>query len=213
MRVVLADDAVLFREGAARLLVEGGLTVLGQADDAEALLTLVADVAPDVAIVDIKMPPTHTTEGLIAAQRIRQLFPAVGVLVLSQYVETQQAIQLLEQTRGTGYLLKDRVADLADFIDAVRRVGQGGSVVDPAVVAQLLARSRLHDPLAALTSREREVLALMAEGRSNQAICTRLFLTEKTIETHIRNIFMKLDLQPGTEGHRRVLAVLAYLRG
>jgi DNA-binding NarL/FixJ family response regulator len=213
MRVVLADDAVLFREGVARLLDDAGFDVTGQAGDAETLLELVRSTGPQVAIVDIRMPPTHTTEGLVAALRIRQEHPGVGVLVLSQYVETHYAVRLLGDAAGSiGYLLKDRVPDVHEFVDVVRRVGCGGSVVDPHVVSQLLGRRRDPDPLAELTGREREVLALMAEGRSNQAIRQRLFLSPKTVETHVSSIFAKLGLPPTTDSHRRVLAVLAYLR-
>jgi len=213
VRVVLADDAVLFREGVARLLGDAGFDVGGQAGDADMLLELVRSTAPQVAIVDIRMPPTHTNEGLVAALRIRQDHPGVGVLVLSQYVETHYAVRLLGDATGrVGYLLKDRVPDVDEFIDAVRRVGCGGSVVDPQVVAQLLGRRRNPDPLTELTRRECEVLALMAEGRSNQAICQRLFLGAKTVETHVSSIFSKLALPPTTDSHRRVLAVLTYLR-
>ena len=213
MRVVLADDAVLFRKGLARLLADAGVDVVGQAGDGENLLELVRSTVPDVAIVDIRMPPTHTTEGLVAALRIREEHPDVGVLVLSQYVETTYAVQLLGPGTGRiGYLLKDRVPDVDEFIDVVQRVGCGGSVVDPQVVAQLLGKRRNPDPLAELTGREREVLALMAEGRSNQAICQRLFLSTKTVETHVSSIFAKLALAPASDNHRRVLAVLTYLR-
>jgi DNA-binding NarL/FixJ family response regulator len=212
VRVVLADDSVLFREGIARVLDEAGVKVVGQAADADELLRLVAVHLPDVAIVDIRMPPTRTTEGLVAAARIRAEHPSVGVLVLSQFVEMHYAVSLLERTRGTGYLLKDTVLDLDEFVDSVRRVGRGGSVVDPAVVRQLLNRSREQDPLDKLSGREREVLALMAEGRSNHAIGDRLYLSAKTVETHIRNIFAKLGLQESDEDHRRVLAVIAHLR-
>jgi DNA-binding NarL/FixJ family response regulator len=213
MRVVLADDAVLFREGVARLLDDAGFDVSGQAGDAETLLELVQLTGPQVAIVDIRMPPTHTTEGLVAALRIRQEHPGVGVLVLSQYVETHYAVRLLGDAAGSiGYLLKDRVPDVHEFVDVVRRVGCGGSVVDPHVVSKLLGRRRDPDPLAELTGREREVLALMAEGRSNQAIRQRLFLSPKTVETHVSSIFAKLGLPPTTDSHRRVLAVLAYWR-
>jgi len=187
--------------------------VVGQAGDGENLLELVRSTVPDVAIVDIRMPPTHTTEGLVAALRIREEHPDVGVLVLSQYVETTYAVQLLGPGTGRiGYLLKDRVPDVDEFIDVVQRVGCGGSVVDPQVVAQLLGKRRNPDPLAELTGREREVLALMAEGRSNQAICQRLFLSTKTVETHVSSIFAKLALAPASDNHRRVLAVLTYLR-
>lgn len=213
MRVVLADDAVLFREGVARLLADAGFSVVGQAGNAEELLDLIRSTAPQVAIVDIRMPPTHTTEGLVVALRIQQEHPVVGVLLLSHYVETSYAVQLLSPGTGrVGYLLKDRVPDVREFVDVVRRVGQGGSVVDPLVVDQLLTRRRNPDPLAELSLREREVLTLMAEGRSNQAICQRLFLSAKTVETHVSNIFTKLNLPPTTDGNRRVLAVLAHLR-
>ncbi len=213
MRVVLADDAVLFRDGLARLLRDSGFDVAGQAGDADALLELVRSTEPQVAIVDIRMPPTHTTEGLVAAIRIRQDFPEVGVLVLSHYVETHYAVRLLGDSSGrVGYLLKDRVPDVDEFVDVVRRVGCGGSAIDPQMVAELLGRRRNPDPLAELTGREREVLALMAEGRSNQAICQRLFLSPKTVETHVGSIFTKLSLPPATDSHRRVLAVLTYLR-
>jgi serine/threonine-protein kinase len=217
VRVAIADDAVLFREGLARLLVEAGFDVVGQAGDAAELLTIVdgaaTDRMPDVAVVDIRMPPTHTTEGLVAARAIRAGHPDVGVLVLSQYIETEHAIELLSDgAGGTGYLLKDRVSDLEGFRDAVRRVGEGGSAVDPEVIAQLVGRHRASDPIADLSDREREVLARMAEGRSNRAIGASLFLSGKTVEAHVRSIFMKLGLVPAPDENRRVLAVLAFLR-
>jgi DNA-binding NarL/FixJ family response regulator len=214
IRVVLADDSVLLREGLARLLTEAGFEIAGQCGTAEALIGLVREARPDLAVVDIRMPPTHTQEGLVAADAIRlEHGGRVGVLVLSQYVETEFALRLVtEGAGGVGYLLKDRVADVADFADAVRRVARGGSVIDPEVVALLVNRRRARGPLDELTDREREVLALMAEGRSNQAICDRLFVTPKTVEAHIASIFSKLELPPAADDHRRVLAVLAYLR-
>jgi DNA-binding NarL/FixJ family response regulator len=214
IRVVLADDSVLLREGLARLLVESGFDVTGQCGTAEALLELVREGRPDVAVVDIRMPPTHTDEGLVAADKIRlEHGGRVAVLVLSQYVETEFALRLVTEGEGAvGYLLKDRVADVGEFAEAVRRVARGGSVIDPEVVALLVNRRRARGPLDELTDREREVLALMAEGRSNQAICDRLFVTPKTIEAHIASIFSKLDLLPAPDDHRRVLAVLKHLR-
>jgi DNA-binding NarL/FixJ family response regulator len=213
LRVVIAEDSVLLREGLARLLEESGFEVAGQAGDAEDLLRKVGAHKPDVAVIDVRMPPTHTDEGLRAAQRIRSEYPGTGVLVLSQYVEEAYALDLLsETTEGTGYLLKDRVADLDTLADAVRRVASGGSALDPEVVAMLLGRRRRQDPLAALTPREREVLGLMAEGRSNAAIAEALVVTERAVEKHVTAIFTKLDLPPTVEDHRRVLAVLAYLR-
>lgn len=212
-RLVLADDSMLFRRGLARLLEAEGFEILGEAGDADELLRLVDGDAPDVAIVDIKMPPSYVDEGLRAAVEIRARHPTTGVLILSQYVEVHHAMRLIdEQPAGAGYLLKDRVTDLEDFVDAIRRVGRGGSVVDPGVVAELLNRRRAHDPLQALTEREREVLALMAEGRSNEGIRERLFLSPRTVEAHIRNIFMKLGLEDSRDDHRRVLAVLTCLR-
>jgi DNA-binding NarL/FixJ family response regulator len=213
MRVVLADDAVLVREGVARLLVEQGFDVVAQAGDAEELLAAVERERPDVAIVDVRMPPTLTDEGVRAAERIRERYADVGVLVLSQHVAPPQALRLIgNSARGVGYLLKERVSDIGEFAAAVRRVGSGGTAVDRDVVSHLLARARERDPLEELTQREREILALMAEGRSNQAIASSLFLGIKTIETHIKSIFRKLDLTPAPDDHRRVLAVLAYLR-
>ena len=215
LRLVLADDSVLLREGIARLLVEAGFEVAAQAGTADELLAAVREHQPDVAIVDIRMPPTHTDEGLRAAEAIRtEHGTSVGILVLSQYVETTFAMRLVaDGAGGVGYLLKDRVEDLDDFSDAIRRIARGGSVIDPEVVAQLVGRRRARVPLDDLTEREREVLALMAEGRSNQAICDALFLAPKTVEAHIANIFSKLELLPAPDDHRRVLAVLAHLRG
>src|SRR5689334_5039377 len=213
LRVVIADDSVLLREGLSRLLEESGFEVAGQAGDAEDLLRKVGAHRPDVAVVDVRMPPTHTDEGLQAARRIRADHPGTGVLVLSQYVEEAYALDLLsDTTERTGYLLKDRVSDVDTFADAVRRVAAGGSALDPEVVSLLLGRRRRHDPLEALTAREREVLGLMAEGRSNAAIADTLVVTERAVEKHVTSIFSKLDLPPTVEDHRRVLAVLAYLR-
>jgi DNA-binding NarL/FixJ family response regulator len=213
VRVALADDSLLFREGLARLLAESDLHVVGQAADADALLSLVDGELPDVAIVDIRMPPEYRDEGLVAARQIKQAHPQVGVLVLSQYVEVHYAIALVEERpQGAGYLLKDRVENLSEFIDSIRRIAAGEVVVDPSVVALLVNRAREHDPLDELTAREREVLHLMAEGRSNQAISAQLFLTSRTVESHVRSIFLKLNLPPAGDDHRRVLAVLSYLR-
>jgi DNA-binding NarL/FixJ family response regulator len=213
IRVVLADDSVLFREGLARVLTERGLIVAGQAGDADELFHIVDRVRTDVVITDIRMPPTNTTEGLLAAQRIRAQHPQIGVLILSQYVESRQAIKLLQSSpHRVGYLLKDRVIDITEFIDAVTRIAGGGSAIDAEVVAQLLGRQAAAGALATLTERERHVLALMAQGRSNHAICGQLFLSEKTVETHVGSIFVKLGLVPGVDDHRRVLAVLQYLR-
>jgi DNA-binding NarL/FixJ family response regulator len=210
---VIADDAVLLREGLVRLLAETGHDVVAAVADGPALVAAVAEHRPDVSIVDVRMPPTHTDEGLRAAVEARSRVPGSPVLVLSQYVEVSYADDLLADGRGgIGYLLKDRVADIGDFLDGLRRVAAGGTVLDPEVVAQLFARRRRHDPLAALTAREREVLGLMAEGRSNTAIARRLVVTEGAVEKHVRNIFTKLDLPPDDEQHRRVLAVLAYLK-
>jgi DNA-binding NarL/FixJ family response regulator/class 3 adenylate cyclase len=213
VRVVVADDSVLFREGVVRVLEDAGFVVIGTAGSGEELLERVRSEPPDVAVVDIRMPPTHTNEGLVTAALIRKEFPTVGVLVLSQYIEARHAIRLLEAgPESIGYLLKDRVGNVDELIDGVRRVAGGGSVIDPEVIAQLLRRSREVDPLERLTEREREVLALMAEGRSNRAIGERLFLSPKTVETHVGHIFEKLGLLPAEDDHRRVLAVIAHLR-
>jgi DNA-binding NarL/FixJ family response regulator/class 3 adenylate cyclase len=213
LRVALADDAVLLREGIARLLAEAGFEVVGQSATAEDLLRKVHSYAPDVAVVDIRMPPTQTDEGLRAAKEIRAKHPDVGVLVLSQHVEPTYAMELLaESAEGVGYLLKDRVSDVDEFAAAIRRVAEGGSALDPALVTQLVGRRRQQDPIDELTAREREVLELMAEGRSNQAIGERLFITPRAVEKHITSIFGKLRLPPAPEDHRRVLAVLAFLR-
>ena len=212
MRLVIAEDSVLLREGMARLLEEQGFEVAGQAGDGDDLVRKVMAHKPDVAIVDVRMPPTHTDEGLRAAQRIREELPGTGVLVLSQYVEEEYATELIgDRAEGVGYLLKDRVADVDAFVDAVRRVGQGGSALDPEVVSLMLGRKR-DEPLGELTPREREVLSLMAEGLSNHAIAERLVVTERAVEKHVTSIFSKLDLTPTVEDHRRVLAVLAYLK-
>jgi DNA-binding NarL/FixJ family response regulator len=212
VRVVLADDAALFREGVANLLREAGFDVVGQAENADDLLALVGEHQPDVVIVDIRMPPSHTLEGLEAAKIIRARYPAVGVLVLSQFVEPHYALQLIDNAeQGAGYLLKDRVGNIEELADAVRQIATGRLIIDPAVVSQLLDRSRRRDPLDALTDREKAVLALMAQGRSNLAIANGLFVTEKTVEAHIRAIFIKLSLSPTADDHRRVLAVITYL--
>jgi DNA-binding NarL/FixJ family response regulator len=214
MRVVVAEDSVLLREGVVRLLEEAGFDVVGQAGDAEDLVRKVSAHKPDVAVVDIRMPPTGTDDGLRAALEIRSRLPATGVLVLSQYVEEGYALELVaDSAEGTGYLLKDRVADVDRFVEAVRRVGEGGSALDPEVVAHLLGRRRRDDPLDELTEREQEVLALMAEGRSNAAIAEQLVVTERAVEKHVTSIFGKLGLAPAPEDHRRVLAVLTFLRG
>ena len=213
MRVVVADDSVLLREGVVRILAEAGFEVVGQAGDANELMLKVRSYSPDVAVVDIRMPPTHTDEGLQAAQEIREKHPGIGVLVLSQYIEPAYAMELLaESAEGVGYLLKDRVSDVHEFADAVRRVADGGSALDPTIVSQLVGRRRGDDPLGQLTAREREVLSLMAEGRSNQGIADRLVVTERAVEKHVTSIFAKLRLPAATADHRRVLAVLAYLQ-
>jgi DNA-binding NarL/FixJ family response regulator len=214
MRVVIADDSVLLREGICRLLEDAGFEVVGQAADAEDLLRKVRAHKPDVAVTDIRMPPTQSDEGLRAAQQIRKEMPGVGVLVLSQYINESYAVELLQgSAEGIGYLLKDRVSDVSAFTDALRRVGEGGSALDPEVVASLLGRRRANDPLDSLTPREREVLGHMAEGRSNAAIARELVVTERAIEKHVTSIFSKLGLSTVEDGHRRVLAVLAYLHG
>ena len=213
MRVIVADDSVLFREGLTRVLESGGFEVVGQASNADELDRLVASANASLVILDIRMPPTQTDEGLVAAKRIRRQHPEIGVLMLSQYVESHHALDLLGQSPDrVGYLLKDRFADLDEFLDAVRRVGNGGSAVDPLVVSQLLGRKRAHDLIEDLTSRERSVLALMAEGRSNDAIASALKISPKTLEAHIGTIYSKLGLEPAGGDHRRVLAVLNYLR-
>jgi len=213
MRVVVADDSVLLREGVVRLLEENGFEVVGQAGDAEDLIRKVRAHKPDVAVVDIRMPPTNTDDGLRAALEIRAELPDTGVLVLSQYVEEGYALDLVsESAGGVGYLLKDRVADVDRFVESVRRVADGGSALDPEVVSQLVGRARRDDPLEELTPREREVLELMAEGRSNNAIAEKMTVTERAVEKHVTSIFGKLGLPPAPEDHRRVLAVLAFLR-
>ena len=213
MRVVVADDSVLLREGVVRLLEENGFDVVGQAGDADDLIRKVRAHKPDVAVVDIRMPPTNTDDGLRAALEIRAELPDTGVLVLSQYVEEGYALDLVgESAGGVGYLLKDRVADVDRFVDSVRRVADGGSALDPEVVSQLVGRARRDDPLDELTPREREVLELMAEGRSNNAIAEHMTVTERAVEKHVTSIFGKLGLAPAPEDHRRVLAVLAFLR-
>jgi DNA-binding NarL/FixJ family response regulator len=213
MRIVIAEDSVLLREGIARLLEDAGLEVVGQAGTADELMLKVRSYKPDVAIVDIRMPPTQTDEGLQAAKEIRERHPDTAVLVLSQYLEPAYALELLsESAEGVGYLLKDRVADVPDFIAAVRRVGEGGSALDPTVVSHLVGRHRRDDPIGGLTPREREVLSLMAEGLSNIAIAERLVVTERAVEKHVTSIFGKLQLGADSERHRRVLAVLAFLR-
>jgi DNA-binding NarL/FixJ family response regulator len=214
MRIVIADDAVLLREGAARLLTDAGHEVVAQAGDADDLLRKVRAHRPDVAIIDVRMPPDNLDDGLRAALTIRQELPDVGIVLLSQYVEDRYLGQLLARgAEGVGYLLKDRVADVERLTDAVQRVAAGGSVLDPEVVAQMLGRSRDDGPLNALNAREREVLALIAEGRTNRAIAQELFISERAVERHVTGIFGKLALPTGGQDHRRVLAVLAFLRG
>jgi DNA-binding NarL/FixJ family response regulator len=212
MRVVIAEDSVLLREGISRLLTDGGLDVVAAVGDADAALDAVTEQSPDIVVMDVRMPPTHTDEGIRAALALRRDHPAVAVLVLSQYVEQHYATELLAgDTAGVGYLLKDRVADVGDFVRAVQRVGEGGTALDPEVVSHLLARTRRRDPLASLTPRETEVLQLMAEGRSNGAIAAALVVSDGAVEKHVSSIFSKLDLPPADTDHRRVLAVLRYL--
>lgn len=213
MRVVVAEDAMITREGLVRLLSEAGIEVVAEAEDADALLRKVAATAPDAAIVDIRMPPTHTDEGLVAAKVIRSDHPGVAVLILSSYIEPHYALELLrDHPERVGYLLKDRVFDVAVVVDALRRLGEGESVVDPTIVSRLIGRRRRASPIEELTPREREVLELIAEGLSNHAIAERLVVTERTVEAHVKQIFQKLNLLTNPGSHRRVLAVLAYLR-
>jgi len=213
MRVVVADDVMLTREGIVRLLQDAEIEVVGQADDASSLLRRVRATRPDAAIVDIRMPPTHTDEGLVAAGMIRAELPEVGVLILSEYIEPSYAMRLLEEhPERVGYLLKERVFDVALLVDALRRLGDGETVVDPTIVSRLVGRRRRRDPLEELTPREREALELVAEGLSNRAIAASLVVTERTVEAHVKQIFMKLGLDANPDSHRRVLAVLTYLR-
>ncbi|WP_188193427.1 response regulator [Nonomuraea sp. SYSU D8015] len=210
-QVVLADDDVLLREGLASLLQRSGLEVIGQAGDAGQLLALVREKRPELAIVDIRMPPTNTLEGLQAAAQIREEHPEIGILVLSAHADAEHAMQLLASGRGIGYLLKSRVTDVEEFVDTARRIAKGGSVVDPALVQELVSARRRDDPLDVLSAREREVLSLMAEGRSNAGIARRLWVTEGTVEKHVRSILTKLGLAETDDDHRRVLAVLRFL--
>jgi len=213
VRAVIADDSVLLREGVARVLADAGMEVAASVGDADALRRVVATEKPDVAIVDVRMPPTQTDEGSRAAEAIRERHPEVGILMLSQVVEAHTALRLFgERPEGFGYLLKDRVLEIDDFVEAVKRVARGGTAMDPQVVSQLVGKRRKDDPIDELSPREREVLELMAEGRSNAGICAKLFLSSKTVETHVSSIFNKLRLAQAADDHRRVLAVLAYLR-
>jgi DNA-binding NarL/FixJ family response regulator len=212
MRVVLVEDELLLREGMASLLERSGVHVVGQAGDAIQLLSLVAETSPDLVVIDIRMPPTGTREGLEAARQIREQYPEIGILVLSAHAEVEHAMELLATGRGIGYLLKSRITDVTEFLDTLQRIAKGGSVVDPALVQELLTVRRRVDPLAALSEREREVLALMAEGRSNAGIARRLWVTEGTVEKHVRSILQKLNLMEAEEDHRRVLAVLTFLQ-
>jgi DNA-binding NarL/FixJ family response regulator len=211
LRVVLAEDDVLLREGLASLLDRSGFQVVGQAGDGAGLLALVATQAPELVVVDIRMPPSHTAEGLEAARQIRRQHPQIGILVLSAHVEVDHAMELLASGQGVGYLLKSRVTDVEEFLDTLGRIAKGGSVVDPTLVAELVAARRRDDPLAELSAREREVLGLMAEGRSNAGIAHRLWVTEGTVEKHVRSILTKLTLPETSDDHRRVLAVLTFL--
>jgi DNA-binding NarL/FixJ family response regulator len=211
LQVVLADDDLLLREGLASLLSQSGLDVVGQAGDADELLALVRTAPPQLAIIDIRMPPSHNAEGLDAAKLIRQEFPDVAMLLLSAHVEVDHALELLDSGKGIGYLLKSRVTDIADFVDTLGRVANGASVIDPALVHELIAAKRRDDPLAVLSARERDVLTLMAEGLSNSGIAKRLWITEGTVEKHVRSILNKLDLSETSEDHRRVRAVILYL--
>ena len=211
LRVALAEDDILLREGLASMLERSGFEVVGQAAGGSQLLGLVRQEAPDLVLVDIRMPPTNTTEGLEAAAQIRQEFPEIGILVLSAHAEMEHAMELLATGRGIGYLLKSRVVDVSDFVETLQRIAKGGSVVDPALVAELVSARRRNDPLAALSAREREVLALMAEGRSNAGIARQLWVTEGTVEKHVRSILAKLSLPETDDDHRRVLAVITFL--
>ncbi len=213
MRVVIAEDSVLLRAGLTRILIDVGEDVVATVGDADELLTVVERHRPDLVVVDVRMPPTHTDDGLQAAIRIRQTWPEIGILVLSQYVEERYATELLASDAGRlGYLLKDRIADVAEFVGAARRIAAGGTALDPEVVVQLLARARQRDPLDDLTPREREVLELMAEGRTNPAIARHLVVSDKAVEKHVGNIFAKLGLAPADDDHRRVLAVLRWMK-
>ena len=213
MRIVIADDSVLMREGVARVLTDAGMEIVASVGDADALRRAVATEKPDAAIVDVRMPPTQTDEGARAAETIRERHPDVGILMLSQIVEAQTALRLFgERPEGFGYLLKDRVLEIDDFVEAVKRVGRGGTAMDPQIVSQLVGNRMRDDPVDDLSPREREVLGLMAEGRSNSGICAKLYLSPKTVETHVSSIFNKLRLAQAPDDHRRVLAVLAYLR-
>jgi len=211
LRIALADDDVLLREGLASLLEQSGFVVVGQAGDGSELLAIVREHEPELVIVDIRMPPEHSTEGLDAARVIRQEFPAAGILVLSAHVEVDQAMELLAGGERIGYLLKSRVTDVAEFIESIERIGRGGSVVDPSLIQELVGARRRNDPLEALTPREREVLGLMAEGCSNSGIARRLLVTDGTVEKHVNSILMKLELPASQDDHRRVLAVIAFL--